>query len=48
MKSLSPIFAALLALSAGLAFADAQAGERRVVRTNGQDASGASIACPSR
>lgn len=36
MKSLSPIFAALLALSAGLAFADAQAGERRVVRTNGQ------------
>ncbi|MFC0666280.1 hypothetical protein ACFSKY_16050 [Azotobacter chroococcum] len=36
MKSLSPIFAVLLALSAGLAFADAQAGERRVVRTNGQ------------
>ncbi|SEJ40043.1 hypothetical protein SAMN04244572_04429 [Azotobacter beijerinckii] len=36
MKSLSPIFAALFALSASLAFADAQAGERRVVRTNGQ------------
>jgi len=36
MKSLSPIFAALLALSSGLAVADARAGERHVVRSSAQ------------
>ncbi|WP_061290263.1 hypothetical protein [Azotobacter vinelandii] len=43
MKSLSSIFAVVFVLSTGLASADARAGERRVVRANGQGGGSATL-----
>lgn len=43
MKVLPPILAAVLALSTGLALAEAQAGERRVLRAAGPSAAGTAV-----